>query len=324
MKKLCTVTGGAGFIGSHLCELLLNRGFEVLAVDNLLTGKIGNLDSIKGKSDFSFIKEDISKPFSPELTAVLKDSAYIFHLASPASPNPKSLLSYLNLPLETLEVNSQGTKMLLDIINHTHAKFLYASTSEVYGDPKSHPQKESYWGNVNSFGPRSCYDEAKRFGEAVVYTYVNKFNTDSRVVRIFNTYGPKMNVEDGRAIIEFIVNALNNTPIPIFGDGTQTRSFCYVSDLVEGIYCAMFSKNTTGEVFNLGNPNEISMNDLVTIILRLTSSKSEIKFGDLPGDDPKRRQPDITKAKKYLNWQPMVDLENGLSKTIEYFKLSKI
>lgn len=320
MKKQCIVTGGAGFIGSHLCELLLNRGFVVIAVDNLSTGRIENIDSIKNNPNFSFVKLDVVKPYSLEFTNILKESTYIFHLASPASPNPKSDISYLNLPLETLKVNSIGTQMLLDQAKKNNSQFLYASTSEVYGDPLIHPQPESYWGNVNPFGSRSCYDEAKRFGEAVCYTYINKYNVNARVVRIFNTYGPRMHKDDGRAVVEFITSALKDKPIPIFGTGKQTRSFCFVSDLVEGIYRAMFLDDTCSEVYNLGNPGEISMLDLAKTIIKLTNSKSSFSHETLPGDDPKRRQPEITKAKIQLKWEPKVSLTYGLIKTIDYFR----
>lgn len=320
MKKQCIVTGGAGFIGSHLCELLLKRGFQVIAVDNLSTGRIENISTLKDNPDFTFIKEDVSGSFSEKLNTLISTSQFIFHLASPASPNKKSTISYLNLPLETLAVNSVGTEQLLRLAKDHNISFLYASTSEVYGDPTVHPQKETYWGNVNSFGPRSCYDEAKRFGEAVVYTYIHTYSVNARVVRIFNTYGPRMNKHDGRSVVEFINSALVNKPIPVFGDGKQTRSFCYVSDLVEGIYRAMFNNDTNGEVFNLGNPNEITMLDLASEVKTLVGFSSTIKFEPLPSDDPKRRQPDIIKAKKSLKWEPTVSLKEGLEKTIEYYK----
>lgn len=320
MKKQCIVTGGAGFIGSHLCELLLNRGFSVVAIDNISTGRIENISSFENHADFTFLKEDIAKPLSQKVIDVVLNSQHVFHLASPASPNPKSAISYLSLPLETLDVNSFGTKQLLMLCKKNNASFLYASTSEVYGDPIVHPQKESYWGNVNSFGPRSCYDEAKRFGEALCYTFIHTYSVNARVIRIFNTYGPRMHKDDGRAIIEFINACLNKTPIPIFGDGKQTRSFCYISDLVEGIYKSMFIGNTKGEVMNLGNPQEITMLELAEKIKEKTKSSSEIKFETLPGDDPRRRQPDISKAQQLLNWNPSVSLDEGLIKTIEYFK----
>ncbi|MEK9179230.1 MAG: GDP-mannose 4,6-dehydratase, partial [Patescibacteria group bacterium] len=239
----------------------------------------------------------------------------VFHLASPASP-----VQYIKYPLETLRLNTEGTRLLLEYVKENPAtKILFASTSEVYGDPLEHPQKETYWGNVNSFGPRSCYDEAKRFGEALCYSYQHLFNLDIRIVRIFNTYGPNMEQNDGRVISNFITQALSKKPITIYGDGTQTRSFCYVTDLVDGLI-SMMQADTKGMVINLGNPQEESMIDMARKIKELTSSSSEITYHDLPEDDPKRRRPDVTKAQKYLNWNPKIQLEEGLLKTITYFK----
>lgn len=323
MKEICIVTGGAGFIGSHLCEVLLSKDFQVVCVDNLISGRIQNISSFKNSPDFTFFNSDVVKPFPKELENILKKASYIFHLASPASPNRKSPISYYSLPVETLLVNSYGTYKLLESVVGSTAKFLFASTSEVYGDPKEHPQKEKYWGNVNPVGERSCYDEAKRFGEAITYTYFRKYNCDVRITRIFNTYGPRMHKDDGRAVVEFINLAINNKPLPIFGDGGQTRSFCFVRDLVEGISKAMFYNNTKGEVINLGNQNEITILELARSIKKITGSKSQFSFEELPSDDPKRRKPDISKAQKLLNWLPQISLDEGLVKTINYFKNSR-
>lgn len=320
MKEICIVTGGAGFIGSHLCEVLLNKEFQVVCVDNLISGRIQNISSFKNSPNFVFFNIDLVKPFPKEFTDLLKKASYIFHLASPASPNKKSPISYYALPVETLLVNSYGTYKLLESIRSSKAKFLFASTSEVYGDPKEHPQNEKYWGNVNPVGERSCYDEAKRFGEAISFTYLRKHASDVRIVRIFNTYGPRMHKDDGRAVVEFINLAIKNNRLPIFGDGKQTRSFCYVSDLVEGIYRAMFFNNTKGEVINLGNPNEITIMELAQNIKKIIGSKSQLSYEELPSDDPKRRKPDISKANELLKWFPQISLSVGLVKTIDYFK----
>lgn len=320
MKEICIVTGGAGFIGSHLCEVLLNKEFQVVCVDNLVSGRIQNISSFKNSPNFVFFNIDLIKPFPKELTDLLKKASYIFHLASPASPNKKSPISYYALPVETLLVNSYGTYKLLESILNSKAKFLFASTSEVYGDPKEHPQNEKYWGSVNPVGERSCYDEAKRFGEAITFTYLRKYASNVRIVRIFNTYGPRMHKDDGRAVVEFINLAIKNNPLPIFGDGKQTRSFCYISDLVEGIYKAMFYNNTKGEVINLGNPNEITILELAQNIKKIIGSKSQLSYEELPSDDPKRRKPDISKANELLKWFPQISLNKGLIKTIDYFK----
>ena len=310
MQKIL-VTGGAGFIGSHLCEKLLSDNYEVVCVDNLVTGIEKNIEHLLKNPNFKFINADITEPLA------ISDQPldFIFDLASPASP-----IDFEKLSEEILTVNSFGVINLLKLAKKTGAKFLMASTSEVYGDPKENPQKESYWGNVNSFGPRSNYDESKRFAEAATYVYIQKYELDARVVRIFNTYGPKMRTDDGRALITFVIEALNNKPFTIFGDGTQTRSFCFVSDMVEGICKAMFTEGTKGEVFNLGNPEEYSMNDLAKKIKEMTNSSSEIVYKDLPQDDPKQRRPDITKAERALNWKPAVSVTEGLQKTIEYYR----
>ncbi len=309
MQKIL-VTGGAGFIGSHLCEKLLNDGYTVICVDNLITGTEKNIEHLKTNGNFKFINEDIIKN---ELD--LNNLDFIFDLASPASP-----VDFEKLSEEILMVNSLGVINLLKLVKKTGAKFLMASTSEVYGDPKENPQKESYWGNVNSFGPRSNYDESKRFAEAATYVYLQKYNIDARIVRIFNTYGPKMRTDDGRSLITFLIEALNNKPFTIFGDGTQTRSFCFVSDLVDGICKAMFTEGTKGEIFNLGNPEEYSMNELAAKIKEMTMSESVVVYKDLPQDDPKQRRPDISKAAKVLNWKPSVSVTEGLQKTIEYYQ----
>lgn len=311
----CLVTGGAGFIGSFLCQSLINDNFAVLCVDNLITGNKDNLKNLLKNPNFEFIEADVTekhyfKDLKPD---------YIFHLASPASPNKKNPKSYINHPIETLLANSLGTYNLLEVASKIGAKFLYASSSEIYGDPAVSPQRENYFGNVNPIGIRSVYDEGKRFGEAITIAYFRKFNLDIRIVRIFNTYGPKMS-DDGRAVPNFVKATITNKPIIIYGDGTQTRSFCYIDDMVQGINKAMFSDNTRGRVINLGNPQERTILEIANLIKEMTKSNSSIVFEKLPEDDPKRRLPDITLAKKLLGWEPKVKLEEGLKKTIEYFK----
>ncbi len=304
------VTGGAGFIGSHLCDQLIEKGYKVICLDNLLTGSKKNIEHLLGSPNFEFIEADVTSRFE------IPDTRFIFHLASPASP-----IDYQNYPEETLLTNSTGTINILKLAKENNAKVLIASTSEVYGDPLEHPQKETYLGNVNTFGPRACYDESKRFGEAATYVFLHKYNIDVRIIRIFNTYGPRMKKDDGRVVSNFINNALEDSPLKVDGDGSQTRSFCYISDLVDGIFKAMFSDNTKGEIFNLGNPDEYKVKDLADKIVKLTNSKSEIKYsGAFREDDPMRRQPDITKAKRVLDWEPKVELEEGLQKTIDYYK----
>lgn len=313
MQKVL-VTGGAGFIGSHLCKSLLDDGYEVVCLDNLITGKEKNIEPLKSNPNFKFIEADVCKPFTVDGSRF----THIFHLASPASP-----VDYQNHPEETLLVNSVGTLNILHLAVENKAKVLIASTSEIYGDPLEHPQKESYWGNVNSFGVRSNYDESKRFSESASYVFLHKYDLDVRIIRIFNTYGPNMQVNDGRVVSNFINQGLLNNPITIYGDGTQTRSFCYVSDLVDGIKKAMFTSKTKGEIFNLGNPEEYSMKELSEKIKKMIGSTSEIVYKDLPPDDPKQRQPDITKAKNILNWEPNVSVTEGLQKTIEYYRSEK-
>jgi len=309
-KQVCVVTGGAGFIGSHLCERLLTDGYVVFCVDNLLTGSEKNIEPLKKNPDFTFIKWDIISEFP-----VLPKIDYIFHLASPAS-----VPDYQKYDEETALVNSVGTRNMLKVAKAYKAKFLFTSTSEVYGNPTENPQKETYWGNVNPNGVRSCYDESKRFGEMMTMLYVRSRGVDARIVRIFNTYGPNMRKDDGRVISNFINQALEAKPMTVYGDGKQTRSICFVSDLVEGIVKMMFSEKTAGEVVNLGNPEEYTMIDLAKKIQKMIGTKSEIVFEKLPQDDPMQRRPDITKAEKLLGWKPVVSADAGLQKTIEYYK----
>ncbi|MDP2585435.1 MAG: NAD-dependent epimerase/dehydratase family protein [Candidatus Levybacteria bacterium] len=317
--QIVLVAGGAGFIGSHLCKSLLKDNYKVICVDNFITGDKNNLKDLLKDPEFTLLEYDIIKPIqSSELGMQSLD--YIFHLASPASPNQKSTKSYINHPIETLLANSQGTYNLLELARQFNAKFLYASSSEIYGDPAISPQKEDYFGNVNPNGIRSVYDEGKRFGEAITFSYVRKHNLDARVIRIFNTYGPIMQVDDGRVVSNFINQAIENKPITVYGKGTQTRSLCYIEDMVLGIKLAMFIPNTKGEVFNLGNPDERSVLDIAKLIKSMAESASEIVFEDLPIDDPKARKPDIEKAKRILGWEPKVANEDGLRKTIGYFK----
>ena len=301
------LTGGAGFIGSHLCDFLLEKGHYVICVDNLLTGDIKNIKHNLQNKRFEFIKHDVTKPLK-----ISGKIDYILHFASPASP-----VDYMNYPLETLDVGSLGTKNLLELARKKKAKFLLASTSEVYGDPNVSPQSEEYFGNVNPIGPRSVYDEAKRFAEALTSAYVREKLVDARIVRIFNTYGPRMGLDDGRVVPNFIKQALTGQPLTIYGDGSQTRSFCYVSDMVSGIYKLMHAK-TAGPI-NIGNPKELKVNEFANVILKLTGSRSKIAYKPLPQDDPKQRMPDISKAKKELDWEPKVGLEEGIKKTIEWF-----
>jgi dTDP-glucose 4,6-dehydratase len=306
--KTCVVTGGAGFLGSHLCDRLLAEGHRVICLDNLLTGSIKNIEHLAGNSNFRFIKQDVT-----DYIYIAGDIFYIFHFASPASP-----IDYLELPIPTLKVGALGTHKTLGLTKSKGAKFLLASTSEVYGDPLVHPQNEDYWGNVNPIGPRGVYDEAKRFAEALTMAYHRYHHLDTKIVRIFNTYGPRMRVNDGRVVPTFIAQALRGEPLTVFGDGSQTRSFCYVSDLVEGIYRLAMSE-INGPV-NIGNPQEMTVLDFARRILELTGSTSEIVYNPLPVDDPKVRQPDIGKAKSMLRWEPKVGLEEGLKETIDFFR----
>jgi len=317
--KHILITGGAGFIGCHITKSFLDHQNKVTVVDNLLTGARSNIDEFLGNPNFSFIEHDVTRPLDDANTA-LSDVDYIFHLASPASPNARSSRSYINYPLETLLVNSEGTRNMLEFAKARNARFLYASTSEVYGDPAVSPQPESYWGNVNPNGVRSVYDEAKRFGEATTMAYLRKHNLDIRIVRIFNTYGDHMQKDDGRVVSNFINQALTNESITIYGDGSQTRSLCFVDDLVDGLISFMMTDAVKGEVINLGNPEEHTVLELAELIKKLTNSSSEITYETLPSDDPMKRKPDITKAQKLLGFAPKVKLEDGLMRTIEYFK----
>lgn len=310
------VTGGAGFLGSHLCRKLLESGHEVICIDNLITGKEENIADLKNNANFKFINADASWGLPEEiLNQVQDDIRQIYHLASPASPNKDNPKSYIAHPFETMKVNTMGTMKLSEQASEMGARFLFASTSEVYGNPLEHPQKETYNGNVSTVGPRSVYDESKRFGETITSAYVRSKNLDGRIVRIFNTYGPNM-ADDGRVVIEFINAALADKPLPIFGDGSQTRSFCYVDDMVEGLIVAM-EKGESGEVYNLGNPDEFTISELAEKVKEVIGSSSEIQnAGPLPEDDPEQRCPDITKAKEKLGWEPKVSLEEGLKKLI--------
>src|SRR3989344_2175441 len=301
--KTCVVAGGAGFIGSWLCSDMLSKGFRVVCVDNLITG---NEQNLLAAENFTFVRQDVSDKFD-----ISGDVDFVFHMASPASP-----IHYQKHPIETLKANSLGTMNLLDMCKRKNARFLYASSSEVYGEPREHPQRETYWGNVNSFGPRSCYDEGKRFSEALIRSYDG---VDFRIARIFNTYGPRMNRDDGRVVPNFIHQALTGKPITIYGDGGQTRSFCYVSDNIEGLETLMFSNGAKNELMNIGNPAEITILELAETIKKLTGSESKIVFRGLPTDDPTRRRPDIEKAEKILGWKPKIGIEDGLRRTIEYF-----
>lgn len=314
------VAGGAGFIGSHLCEKLLHEGYQVVCIDNFITGSKNNIAHLLEKSYFFFLEKNVISLHSSDIQDLPKPD-FIFHLASPASPNKNSATSYIAYPIETLQVNSVGTQNLLEIARMHNARFVIASTSEVYGDPTVSPQNEDYFGNVNPNGVRSVYDEAKRFGEAMTMAYVRKYNVDARIARIFNTYGPNMQIDDGRVVSNFIVQALQAEPLTIYGNGNQTRSFCYVSDLVDGLSKLMFVQDIQGEVVNLGNPNEKKIKEFATIVKELTGTSSEIVHSEpLPEDDPKQRCPDITKAKHLLDWEPKVTLEEGLQKTVAYFK----
>ena len=301
------ITGAAGFIGSHLSEALLDRGFSVVGIDNLLTGDLANIAHLRDR-DFQFIRHDVTNYIDVE-----GDVDFVLHWASPASP-----IDYLELPIPTLKVGALGTHKALGLAKAKGATFVIASTSEVYGDPLEHPQKETYWGNVNPIGPRGVYDEAKRFAEAITVAYRRYHKVDTKIVRIFNTYGPRMRVRDGRAVPAFMSQALRNEDVTVFGDGSQTRSFCYVSDLVDGIIRLMHSKEN--DPVNIGNPQEMTIKQMAELIIQMTGSQSQIIYKPLPTDDPKVRQPDITRARTLLGWEPKVPLDQGLGRTIDYFK----
>ncbi len=307
-KKTTVVTGAAGFLGSHLSDLLLAKGYKVIGLDNLITGNVRNIEHLAGNADFEFIKHDVTKfIFLPGKVDL------IFHFASPASP-----IDYLQIPIQTLKVSSLGTHNALGLAKEKGATFLIASTSECYGDPLEHPQKETYWGNVNPIGPRGCYDEAKRFAEAITMAYHRFHNLDTKIVRIFNTYGPRMRLDDGRVVPAFIGQALQGRPLTLFGDGSQTRSFCYVSDLLDGIY--RLSQSDYHEPVNIGNPAEMTVLEFAKRILAITGCKSPIESKPLPTDDPKQRRPDISLAKKLLGWEPKVTFDEGIPQTISYFR----
>jgi dTDP-glucose 4,6-dehydratase len=301
------ITGAAGFIGSHLSETLLDRGWTVVGIDNLLTGSIDNISHLAGR-DFMFVKHDVTNYVYVEGPVDV-----VFHWASPASP-----IDYLELPIPTLKVGALGTHKALGLAKAKKARFVLASTSEVYGDPLEHPQKETYWGNVNPVGPRGVYDEAKRFAEAMTMAYHRYHGVDTKIVRIFNTYGPRMRLNDGRAVPAFMSQALRDADVTIFGSGQQTRSFCYVSDLVDGILRLAESKEN--DPVNIGNPHEMTIEDIAKVIVKMTGAKSRIVTKPLPIDDPKQRKPDITRARTLLGWEPKVKLEEGLAKTLEYFR----
>jgi len=307
-KKRVLITGGAGFLGSHLSDRMLAEGFHVIAMDNLITGNMDNITHLLGNPDFSFVQYDVTN-----YVHIQGDLDYILHFASPASP-----IDYLKLPIQTLKVGALGTHKILGLAKAKKARMLLASTSEVYGDPLIHPQKEEYWGNVNPIGTRGVYDEAKRFAEAMTMAYHRYHGVETRIIRIFNTYGPRMRLDDGRAIPAFMGQALRGEDITVFGDGSQTRSFCYVSDLVEGIFRLLMSNEV--EPVNIGNPDEISLLDFAKEIQTLTNTQSKIVFKPLPQDDPKVRKPDITKAQTILGWTPKVSRQEGLKLTYEYFK----
>lgn len=307
-KQKVLITGGAGFLGSHLCDRFLKEGYHVVAMDNLLTGDLANIEHMMGRSDFEFAHHDVSK-----YVHVSGDLKYILHFASPASP-----IDYLKMPIQTMKVGSLGTLNCLGLAKEKGARMLIASTSEVYGDPLVHPQSEEYWGNVNPVGPRGVYDEAKRFQEALTMAYHTFHGLETRIVRIFNTFGPRMRLDDGRVLPAFISQALRGEDLTAFGDGSQTRSFTYVDDLVEGIYRLLLSDYP--HPVNIGNPEEITINEFGEEIIRLTGSKSKIIYKDLPKDDPKQRKPDISLAKNILNWEPSFSRAEGLKPTLEYFQ----
>ncbi len=308
MSKRVLITGAAGFLGSHLCDRCIKEGYSVVGIDNLLTGNIKNIEHLFPLPEFEFYHHDITK-----FVHVSGRIDYILHFASPASP-----IDYLKMPIQTLKVGALGTHNMLGVAKAKEARILVASTSEVYGDPLVHPQKEEYWGNVNPIGPRGVYDEAKRFMESITMAYHNYHKVETRIIRIFNTYGPRMRLDDGRALPAFMSQALRGEDVTVYGDGTQTRSFCYVDDLVEGIYRLLLSDYHLP--VNIGNPSEITLKEFAEEVIKLTGAKSKIVYEPLPQDDPKQRKPDITKAKTLLNWEPKVNRSEGLKRTLEYFK----
>lgn len=307
-KKVVVITGGAGFIGSHLCDRFLADGYKVIAIDNLITGSLRNIAHLKKNKSFDFLEHNVSKPFT-----ITGNVNYVLHFASPASP-----VDYLKHPIHTLKVGSYGTHNALGLAKLKKARFLLASTSEVYGDPLEHPQKETYWGHVNTVGPRGVYDEAKRFAEAITMAYHRSHKVDTAIIRIFNTYGPRMQVKDGRVVPNFIDQALHNQPLTVYGTGKQTRSFCYYSDLVEGIQRLLHSG--LHNPINVGNPQEFTILEFAKMVLKFSGAKSKLVYQPLPIDDPKQRRPNIALAKKYLKWQPKVKLEQGLQETLKWFQ----
>jgi len=311
-KQVVLITGGAGFIGSHLCDRLIGEGFKVICMDNLITGKMENIQHLLKHPRFRFVKHNVSQHIN-----IPGKIDYVLHFASPASP-----VDYLMHPIPTLKVGSLGTHNALGVAKAKRAKFLLASTSEVYGDPLVHPQTEDYWGNVNPIGPRGVYDEAKRFAEAITMAYHRVHKVDTHIVRIFNTYGQRMRILDGRVVPNFIYQALHNKPLTVYGNGRQTRSFCYVADLVEGIYRLM--RSNIHDPVNLGNPNEFTIIEFARLVIKLTDTKSKIIFKPLPQDDPKQRRPNISKAKKLLHWHPQIQLKEGLNATVKWFKAQGI
>jgi nucleoside-diphosphate-sugar epimerase len=312
------ITGGAGFIGSNLCHRFIADGHEVICVDNFISGSKKNVEDLLANPKFSLIEYDIITPLPPAITEVKVDA--IFHFACPASPNPNSPVSYMAHPIETLMVSSVGSKNMLDLARTFDCQMIFASTSEVYGDPLVHPQTEEYWGNVSPNGPRSCYDEGKRFMEALAFTYFRKFQTKIKVIRIFNTYGPAMRLDDGRFTINLIDAYINHKPFKIFGKGNSTRSFCFVDDLVDGIVSVYQKDNTIGQVINLGNPGEYTLSEAITVFESIIGTQLEKEIHEEQPDDPKRRKPDIAKAKALLGWEPKVDFKTGMQKTLEYYQ----
>ncbi|MBL6765259.1 MAG: SDR family oxidoreductase [Verrucomicrobiae bacterium] len=307
-RPVSVVTGAAGFLGSHLTDLLLSKGHRVIGIDNFVTGSLQNLDHLAGNTDFRFIEQDVT-----EFLFLDEPVSHVWHFASPASP-----IDYAQLPIQTLKVGSLGTHKALGLAKAKGARFLLASTSEIYGDPLVHPQREDYWGNVSTIGPRGCYDESKRFAEAITMAYHREHKLETRIVRIFNTYGPRMRLNDGRVVPAFVSQALKNKPITVFGDGSQTRSFCYCSDLIEGIYRLMMGKDPLP--VNIGNPTEMTVLEFAREIINVTGSRSRVSFKALPQDDPKQRKPDIGRARKLLKWAPKVSLVEGLPPTVAYFR----
>ncbi len=309
------LTGAAGFLGSHLADRLIREGHEVIGLDNFITGDEANIAHLAATGKFRLLRQDVST-----FIDIPESLDYVLHFASPASPNPASPFGYPNLPIQTLKAGALGTLNTLGLAKAHKARYLLASTSEVYGDPQVHPQAESYWGNCDPIGPRSVYDEAKRFAEALTMAYMRFHNLNTRIVRIFNTFGPRMRLDDGRVVPNFILQALHGQPLTIYGSGAQTRSFCYVSDLVEGIYRLMLSEEH--EPVNIGNPNEISIREFALLINELTGNQAGLvtRFAEGLGDDPQRRRPDITRAKTLLGWEPLVDLKTGLRQTVQYFQ----